>query len=139
GSEKDVVAERLGYVLGKPGIHVEGIDNTITGTAKIYVDRLTQGKSDQYERSHGFFVRVRGRVINLEDELFGPDVLNHAAWSRFAMEVDADGLREHLLSSREGVRESSAIAMLREYLHGVFNVCRQAFDDWTVRQIDELA
>src|SRR5690606_22440541 len=110
----------------------------VRGVARIFEQRLTTGKSEQYGRSHGFFIRVRGRVINLEDELFGLDALNHAAWSRFSMEVDADGLREHLLSSREGVRESEAIHTLRRYLHQVFNICRQAYDDWNDRQIAGL-
>ena len=59
----------------------------VRGTASIFARRLTDGKSDQLGRSHGFFVRVRGRVINLDDELFGVDALNHAAWSRFSLEV----------------------------------------------------
>ena len=42
-------------------------------------------------------------------KLFGIEALNHAAWSRFALEVNADWLRDHLLSSREGVRDSEAI------------------------------
>ena len=43
----------------------------IEGTASIWGNQLTTGKSEQFGRSNGFFVRVRGRVINLEDELFG--------------------------------------------------------------------
>ena len=63
----------------------------IEGTASIWGNQLTTGKSEQFGRSHGFFVRVRRRVINLEDELFGIEAVNHAAWSRFALEVHADG------------------------------------------------
>lgn len=96
----------------------------------LYERRLTEGKSDQYGRSHGFFIKVRGRTINLEDELFGLDALNHSTWSRFSMEIVADGLRHHLLSSREGVRESESIELLRKYLHGVFNVLRNRYEDW---------
>ena len=130
----DSVAADLGITTTSKGVIIPGIDDVVTGTATIYEKRLTEGKSDQYSRSHGFFVRVRGRVINLEDELFGLDALNHAAWSRFSMEVTADGLREHLLSSREGVRESDPITILRKYLHGVFNSCRRAYDDWAERE-----
>ena len=100
----------------------------IKGTATIYKNTLTGGKSDQLARSNGFFVRVRKRVINLEDELFGLEAQNHSAWSRFALEVDADGLRDHLLSSREGVRESDATRAFREELRAAFNSCRAAYD-----------
>lgn len=126
----DSVAEQLGLSSEPLGIRISGIPGLIAGAAVIYQRQLTKGKSDQYGRSHGFFVRVRDRVINLEDELFGLDALNHAAWSRFSMEIHADGLRDHLLSSREGVRESEPVDTLRKYLHGVFNGCRRAYDEW---------
>ena len=100
----------------------------IKGTASIYERTLTGGKSDQIARSNGFFVRVRKRVINLEDELFGLEAQNHSAWSRFALEVDADGLRDHLLSSREGVRESDATRAFRQELRAAFNSCRTAYE-----------
>jgi hypothetical protein len=138
GGTDDAVAQKMGLTSTAEGIEIPGISGVITGEATLYRDRLTEGKSDQYSRSNGFFIRVRGRVINLEDELFGLDVLNHAAWSRFAMDVSADGLREHLLSSREGVRESAPIDVLRTYLHNIFNICRQAFDEHSVAEISGL-
>ena len=90
----------IGVHLNLPGI------GAIKGDARIYETPLTGGKSADLARSHGFFVRVRERVINLEDELFGIAQPNHAAWVRFALDVRAEGLRNHLLSSREGVRDS---------------------------------
>ena len=110
----------------------------ITGTARIFQKQLTKGKSEQAGRSHGFFIRVRGRVINLEDELFGVEALNHAAWSRFALKINADGLRKHLLSSREGVRDSEEIDEFRQYLRETFNQCRAAYDKWDSSQNDQL-
>lgn len=130
GGDDDAVAKELGLETTPTGVRIPGIRGEIAGEAVIYERRLTESKADQYSRSHGFFVKVRERVVNLEDELFGLGALNHAAWARFAMEVHADGLREHLLSSREGVRESDAIDTLRKYLHGVFNACRRAYDEW---------
>lgn len=136
--KNDEVAEGLKLESGGAGVVIPGIDGRVTGTAVIYKKKLTEGKSDQYSRSHGFFVQVRGRIINLEDELFGLDALNHAAWSRFSMEITADGLRSHLLSSREGVRESDATDLLRKYLHGVFNTCRRAYDDWAEKELEGI-
>jgi hypothetical protein len=111
------------------GIVIAGISGEVSGTARIYMQPLSSGKSAQMGRSHGFFVRVRDRVINLDDELFGLPALNHAAWSRFVMEVTADGLRDHLLSSREGVRTSEPVLVLREYLHAKFNSLRNVYED----------
>lgn len=110
----------------------------IKGDARIYKEPLTRGKSADLARSHGFFVRVRERVINLEDELFGVTQPNHAAWARFALEVRVEGLRDHLLSSREGVRDSKPVREFREFLLGVFNQCRSAFKEWQRTQIEDL-
>jgi hypothetical protein len=129
GSLDDQAANLPGISRTEAGIAIGGISGEISGQATLYEKRLTEGKSDQYGRSNGFFIRVRGRIINLEDELFGLPALNHATWSRFSMEIDADGLREHLLSSREGVRESESIQTLRTYLHSVFNACRNAYEE----------
>lgn len=127
-----------------PGIESISIDENlpgignVKGTARIHEKQLTTGKSEQIGRSHGFFIRVRKRVINLDDELFGIQQPNHAAWSRFALEVNADGLREHLLSSREGVRDSEEIRVFRNYLLDVFNRCRTAYDEWNRKENKQL-
>ena len=111
------------------GIQIEGISGTISGEARLYEQPLDRTKvGTQYHRSNGFFIRVRGRIINLEDELFGLEAQNHSAWSRFMMTVDADGLRTHLLSSREGVKSSRAIQLLRLYLRDKFNECRSVYE-----------
>ncbi len=128
GGQSDAAATAVGLAWTSEGIEIPGIEGIISGKARIFQTTLTTGKSDQYGRSHGFFVRVRGRVINLEDELFGLAAENHSAWARFTMEIEADGLREHLLSSREGVRDSEPIGKLREYLHQSFNSCRNAYE-----------
>jgi len=128
GGARDEQATKLGLVVTDTGVQIDGIEGEIQGSARLYERPLTGGKSLQYGRSHGFFVKVRGRVINLEDELFGIEALNHAAWSRFVMEVEADGLRHHLLSSREGVRDSEPVYRFREYLRAKFNACRAVFD-----------
>jgi hypothetical protein len=109
------------------GVYIPEI-GLVTGEASVYREQLTTGKSSQAGRSHGFFVKVRGRVINLNDELFGLDALNHAAWSRFVMVVNADGLRDYLQSSREGVRYSPAVELFRDYLHLKFNECRNIYE-----------
>ena len=117
--------------------NLEGIGN-VTGVARIYEKPLTGGKSADVGRSHGFFIRVRERVINVEDELFGITQPNHAAWTRFALEVRAEGLRDHLLSSREGVRDSQDVRTFRRYLVKVFNQCRSTYDEWSRTQSENL-
>jgi Histidine kinase-, DNA gyrase B-, and HSP90-like ATPase len=133
----DHEAQALSVAVVDGGIDIPGIGR-ITGEAAIYDRPLASSKSDQYHRSHGFFIRVRGRIINIEDELFGLPALNHAAWSRFVMSVDADGLRGELLSSREGVRDVAAVRLLRSYMHEKFNACRRIFESTDERTLQDL-
>ncbi|MFK0025589.1 ATP-binding protein [Streptomyces sp. NPDC090798] len=127
GGPSDKAAQKLGIETTATGILIPGIEGEITGNATLYEKPLITGKSLQYGRSNGFFIRVRGRVINLEQELFGLETLNLAVWHRFKMEVHADGLRTHLLSSREGVRASDALEQFRDYLRAKFNEARVVY------------
>ena len=138
GAEDDRAARDLKLTRVDGGVEIPGIGGVIRGTARVYRDVLTSGKSSEQGRSHGYFVRVRGRVVNLDDQLFGLDAMNHSAWARFVMEIEADGLRDHLLSSREGVRDSEPIAVFREYMHRCFNVCRVAYDQEVKKALNSI-
>ncbi|WP_159037240.1 ATP-binding protein [Streptomyces specialis] len=99
----------------------------IAGKAILFKDPINSGKSERIERSHGFFVRVRGRLINLGVEAadFDLDVeLRHGTLSRFFMEVWADGLDEGVASARESIKESLALDEVKSYLKAVFNRAR---------------
>ena len=138
GGDGDSVVDTFdGAERSNGGVNLRGVGE-ISGSARICEKQLSTGKAGEAGRSNGFFIRVRGRVINLEDELFGLEQLNHAAWSRFALEVNADGLRDRLLSNREGVRDSDDIRRFREYLHGIFNACRTAYEQWQRRKDEGL-
>ena len=51
------------------GLTLKGGLGRVTGYVEIFKDLLTTGKSaDLVGRSHGFFVYVRGRLINIDDE-----------------------------------------------------------------------
>jgi hypothetical protein len=68
---------------------------------------------------------VRNRLINLEDAEFGVGVeLRHGTFTRFRMEIDADGLDDFVASPRESIQESPARKELRQYLLDVFNRAR---------------
>lgn len=101
----------------------------ITGFAELYADPLT-GKSDDLGRSYGFFVHVRSRLINIEDEYFGVDsnLLKHGVFSRSRIVVHIDSLNEHLQSNREGVRDGSLLVDSQNFLHALFNVVRGSFE-----------
>ena len=122
------------------GVIIEGIPGVISGSATIYKSALEGGKSDRYSRSYGIFVKVRRRIINLEDETFGLPAQNHAAWNRTVIRVEADGLSAFLQSSREGVRETKETLALQQYLKETFLRCRRAYEAYLDQQLvgDEI-
>jgi hypothetical protein len=106
----------------------------ITGRVELFEDLLTGGKPGEFGRSHGFFVYVRDRLINVDDEYFGIDSnrLRHGTFSRFRCEVYIDRLDEELRSSRESVRETSLLVTAQNILEGLFNLARskhEAFEE----------
>ena len=111
---------------------IEGIIGPITGIAEIYQDVLDTGssKSELLGRSHGFFVMVRNRLVNLDDPLFGRDPLSHQSFNRFRMVVNVDGLDEYLTSGRESIMDAPAVETLRDYLRLEFNRARQIYEQW---------
>lgn len=97
----------------------------ITGYAEAYKDLLT-GKSDQIGRSYGFFVYVRGRLVNVRDGHFGisPDELRHGTFGRIRVTVHMDGLDEYLQSDRETIREGPVLVDAQNILRAIFNKIR---------------
>lgn len=101
----------------------------ITGYAEVYEDPITLGKSADVGRSHGFFVYARGRLLNINDELFGLEALRHGTFARFRMVAHIDRLDDELRSSREAVREGPLVSTARNILHAVFNLARNWLEE----------
>lgn len=79
------------------GITFPGLGR-VTGYAELYRDPIDTGKSEEIERSNGFFVYVLGRLVNVDDAGFGIDrnKLRHGTFSRFRLVMYADGLDDEL-------------------------------------------
>lgn len=99
----------------------------IWGQAQLFKDSLQKGQSERLGRSHGFFVRVRNRLINLDDPTFsvGPE-LRHGTLTRFNMVINADDLDKLVASPRESLQESPEVRELQAYMLAVFNRSRAA-------------
>lgn len=98
----------------------------ITGYIEVFEDSLTGRKADDIERSNGFFVYVRGRLVNVDDAGFGIDrnQLRYGTFSRFRAVVHIDRLDDELRSSRERFREGPAFQAAQNLLRGLFNFAR---------------
>lgn len=102
----------------------------VTGYVEVFEDPLDTGKSTEIERSHGFFVYVRGRLLNIDDPGFGisRNLLRHGTFSRFRMVVHIDRLDEELRTPRESLREGPLFNIAQNVLHGAFNHARVALE-----------
>lgn len=113
-----------------PDIHRFGLSHPIlgrvSGYVELYKDPLDGGKPEQFERSHGFFIYVHGRLVNVDDAGFGIDrnKLRHGTFSRTRIVLYVDTLDDELRSSRETVREGTIYNAARNLAHGLFNFAR---------------
>ena len=106
---------------GTPVVHLPSIRG-INGEIVLYADSFATGsKSDNVGRSHGLFLMVRGRLINLDDPLLGMGPFAHGAFNRTRMIVHADGLDEDITSTRESIKDTEAYRELKKYLTSKFN------------------
>ncbi|MDO8589314.1 MAG: ATP-binding protein [Armatimonadota bacterium] len=110
-------------------ICIEGIEGCTSGRVKLYGDKISGGKSELEGVSHGFFVNILGRVINLNENYFGLKNLSHGVWSRFRATVRADWLDAHLSVDREGLQESPEVRAFRGLLLAFFNKARLEYDE----------
>lgn len=92
------------------------------------------GKSEDLGRSHGFFVRVHGRLINETDPLFGARPLSFTTWYRFAADIEASDLNPYITAARDDLEQSELKPALRAMLIEVFNQARDR-----TRQMDDEA
>ncbi len=102
----------------------------LTGYAEAYKDLLTGSKSDELSRSHGFFVYVYGRLVNVVDGHFGisPDELRHGTFGRFRCVVHIDSLDAELRSNREAISEGPFLATAQDVLRAIFNAVRATIE-----------
>lgn len=93
----------------------------VYGEFILYEDSLVEGKSSELGRSHGIFLSIRGRLINLDDPLLGMEAFSHGAFNRSRIIVNADELDNNLTSTREAVKDSLPFRQLKSYIKKKFN------------------
>jgi len=96
--------------------------------AHVYPNTLNAGKSGDLGRSYGFFVRVRNRLVNERDALFGMTPRAFRTWNRFRAVINADDLDDQLTAPREGVGDSKKREVVQALAREIFNACRTKHD-----------
>jgi hypothetical protein len=82
------------------------------------------GKSEDLGRSHGFFVRVRGRLVNETDPLFGAKPVSFTTFYNLLAEVDADDLDSFITAPRDDLVQATEKEHFRSLLLELFNEAR---------------
>ena len=111
------------------GLYVQSLGR-VTGYVEAYEELLSGGKSDDIDRSYGFFVYVYERLVNVDDGHFGisPNVLKHGIFGRFRLVIHMDGLDEGLRSNRETVAEGTLRSTAQNTLQAIFNAVRPTIE-----------
>ena len=100
----------------------------ITGQAKVTRQTLV-GKSSDLFRSEGFFVFVRGRLVNEDDARFGLHELSHATLNRFRADINADDLDAIITANRESMEDVDLYRHAQAALNEIFNEARQRYEE----------
>ena len=109
-------------------LFTESFTSGMSGNA-IVTRRTLAGKSAELVRSEGFFVYVRGRLVNEEDARFGLHELSHATLNRFRAVVHADDLDNVVTANRESMEDVKLYRHAQAVLNEVFNEARQRYED----------
>lgn len=102
----------------------------VAGEVVVTEESLIGGKSGDLMRSHGFFVRVRGRLLNETDPLFGLKPLSFSTFNRFRADLEVDDLNEAITAPREAAEESPLKNALKELLNEVFLEARDRYTEY---------
>lgn len=99
---------------------------SVFGYSFIYESTLTTNKrKERGYHDHGFHVKIKGRVLNKEDPLFGVSPRSHKYWNRFYAELEVPELDEAILVQRNQANEDKVQTQLtREVLRAIFNQMR---------------
>ena len=107
----------------------ESFPSGISGSAMVTLQTLG-GKSAELVRSEGFFVYVRGRLVNEEDARFGLHELSHATLNRFRASIHADDLDRVITANRESMEDVRLYHNAQAVLNEVFNEARQRYEEY---------
>lgn len=103
----------------------------VWGNVRLFDETLLKYRSADQGRSHGFFLFVRGRLLNPDDDkLFLPDP-SFQTFYRSQFIVYADDLDDYVLADRERLRNADAVeefALLQRALAGVARTAVEAHD-----------
>ena len=125
GKNDKIAEQNANYAVweekNKTGVSLPHLPK-VHGEIVLYKESLATGKSEDLSRSHGIFLMVRNRLINLDEPLLpGMGPFAHGAFNKTRMLVYADELDDLITSTRESIKEAPAYTDLKQYLTRKFS------------------
>lgn len=115
-----------GEYKGQPCVNLPNLQNVV-GQIDLYRESLVKGKSEDWGRSNGIFLMVRGRLINLEAYLPNMTPLSHGVFNRVRILVHANDLDSYITSTRENIKESLPFDDLKKYIIRKFSEAKDYY------------
>ena len=135
--EDDEIVKKFDYTEStykdNPCVNLPNISN-IHGKFELYRDSLLSGKSKELGRSHGIFIMVRGRLVNLDDPLFSMPAMSHGVFNRIRITIHVDALDDYLTSTRESIKESEQQKDLQKYIQRKFEEVKAYYFNWIEKE-----
>ncbi len=110
-------AQQLALVEGEPAFTDQSREVTtlpslgdVRVKVRLFRESLFKGRSSDLDRSYGFFVMVRDRLLNPDDPLLLMHDPSFGTFYRTQFVIYADGLDAELLADREHIQSTSAMA-----------------------------
>ena len=130
-SRLEAISKRTGQKWSSQDgrLFAESFPSGISGSSIVTLETLG-GKSADLIRSEGFFVYVRGRLVNEEDGRFGLHELSHATLNRFRSVIYADDLDDVVTANRESMEDVQIYRDAQAVLNEAFNEARQQYRDY---------
>lgn len=102
----------------------------VTAEVRLFTETLLKGRSSDVDRSYGFFVMVRERLLNPDDPLLLMHDPSYGTFYRTQYLIYADGLDAELLADREHVQRQSPMTEELAVLQGaLYRAARQELED----------
>ena len=118
------VAGEIDFDVAAPAIRLPALSD-VTGTVSLFATSLQRAGETRDERSYGFFVMVRDRLLNVDDEkLFLADP-SFGTFYRSQYVIHADGLDANVLADRGRLKEDVRTRELAVLQRGMYLAARQ--------------
>ncbi|SEI91259.1 Histidine kinase-, DNA gyrase B-, and HSP90-like ATPase [Deinococcus reticulitermitis] len=130
-------ATKVDWTIVDQGLKSEFFPSGIFGTIFVTERTLIGNKSEDIARSHGFFIRVNKRLVNLSDPLFIDQALMHGVFNRFRADIDVDDLNTEIKASRESFEESQLKDILKIVLREIFNEASGRYNEFLAKSASD--